>query len=122
MSIEASSAKIVLGMVVFLLSLGGCGLIYTNVDVPRAYRSATSGDVPSGKSEKIVSGEACYQSVLFLVAWGNGGYAEAVRKALQQEPSNSMLYDVTADTRAQSYLLGLYTRICTVVTGKVAHL
>lgn len=117
-----SSAKNVLGIASFLLFLGGCGLIYTNVYIPRAYRSATSGDVSSGKTDTIVSGEACNQSVLFLVAWGNGGYAAAVKNALQQEPSNAMLYDVTADTRAQSVLFGLYTRLCTVVTGKVAHL
>jgi TRL-like protein family len=122
MNIEVSSAKIVVGIALFSLSLGGCGLIYTNVHVPRAYRSATSGDVPNGKTDKIVSGEACNQSVFFLVAWGNGGYAAAVKNALQQEPSNAMLYDVTADARAQSILFGLYTRLCTVVTGKVAHL
>jgi len=122
MDSKSSSATIVVGIVLFVFSLGGCGLLYTNVHVPRAYRSATSGDVPSGKTDKIVSGEACNQSLLFLVAWGDGGYAAAVRNALQQEPSNAMLYDVTADTLAQSVLFGLYTRLCTVVTGKVAHL
>ena len=114
-------SKILLGMGLFLLCLSGCGLIYTNVQVPRAYRSATPGDVPSGRTEKIVSGEACLQSFFFLVAWGNAGYSAAVKKALENEPSGSMLYDVMADTRAKSILLGLYTRACTIVTGKVAH-
>jgi hypothetical protein len=114
------SWKIFLGIVVLFLFLGGCGLIYTNVRIPRAYRSATPGEVPSGKTDKIVSGEGCNYSLLFLVAWGNGGYAAAVEKALQQEPANAMLYDVKADTRALAVLLGLYTRVCTVVTGKVA--
>jgi len=114
--------KSVLGMMLCVLALTGCGLIYTNVSVPRAYRSATSGDVPNGKTDTIVTGEACNQSVLFLVAWGNGGYAAAVKHALQDQPSNAMLYDVTADTKAQSVLFGLYTRVCTIVMGKVAHL
>jgi len=117
-----STTKGVLGMLLCVLALSGCGLIYTNVSVPRAYRSATSGDVPNGKTGKTVSGEACNQSVLFLVAWGNGGYAAAVQHALHDESSNAMLFDVTADTKAQSILFGLYTRVCTIVTGKVAHL
>jgi len=122
MSISMSSFRIFLGMAILLLFLGGCGLIYTNVHVPRAYRSATSGDVSNGKTDKMVSGEACNKSLLFLVAWGDGGYAGAAKKALQQEPANTMLYDVKADTRAQIVLFGLFTRVCTVVTGKVAHL
>src|SRR5262245_9398600 len=111
--------KIFWGVVCLTLFLGGCGLLYTNVHIPRAYRSATPGEVPSGKTDKIVSGKACNKSLFFLVAWGNGGYAAAVKKALQQEPQNAMLYDVKADTQAQIVLFGLYTRICTVVTGKV---
>jgi hypothetical protein len=55
------------------------------------------------------------------VAWGNGGYAAAVKNALENEPPNSLLYDVKADTKAKSVLIGLYTSVCTVVTGKVAH-
>ncbi len=100
--------------------LTGCGLLYTDVQVPRAYRSASPIDVASKASDKIVTAEACNRSVLFLVAWGNGGYVEAVRQALENEPTGSVLYDVQTDMKANVYLIGLYTRTCTVVTGKVA--
>ena len=122
MNISVASLKIFFGMAIILLCLSGCGLIFTNVEVPRAYRSATPGDVPNGKTDKMVSGEACNQSVFFLFAWGDGGYAGAVKKALKQEPANAMLYDVKADTRAQTVLFGLFSRICTIVTGRVAYL
>ncbi len=102
----------------FLLS--GCGLLYTNVHVPRSYRSATPVDVTAKASDKIVTGEACNHSVLFLVAWGNGGYATAVGRALDGEAAGSILYDVQSDLKATVYLFGLYTRSCTIVTGKVA--
>jgi hypothetical protein len=108
----------VLSFVLTALTLSGCGLIYTNVRVPRTYRSATSGEVKAQKTDRIVSGEACNYSALFLVAWGNGGYAAATQKALEGEP-DSLLYDVKADVRAFS-VLGLYTKVCTIVTGKIA--
>ncbi len=99
--------------------LAGCGMIYTNVRVPRSYRSATPGDIKGEKTDKLVTGEACNRSVLFMVAWGDGGYASAVRSALKDD-QGSILYDVTADTRLRSYL-GLYTCYCTIVSGKVAR-
>ncbi len=119
---EGQQLSIRLGsmMVLAALLLSGCGLIYTNVHVPRAYRSASPVDVESKASDKIVTGEGCNYSVLFLVAWGHGGYAEAVKKALEGEQPGSILYDVQTDTKANFYLLGLYTRACTVVTGRVA--
>jgi hypothetical protein len=110
--------RLILILVVALLS--GCGLIYTNVQVPRAYRSASPIDVEAKASDKIVTGQSCNQSVLFLVAWGKGGYVAAVRDALKDEPYGSILYDVKTDLKAKAYLVGLYTKTCTVVTGKVA--
>lgn len=100
--------------------MSGCGLLYTNVHVPRAYRSATPVDVTAKASDKIVTGEACIHSVLFLVAWGNGGYAAAVKHALDGEPPGSILYDVQSDLKANLYVIGLYARSCTMVTGRVA--
>lgn len=100
--------------------LTGCGILYTNVQLPRAYRSATPGEVKAQKNDPAVSAEACNRSVLFLFAWGNGGYAGASMKALQGQPPDAILYDVKADTRAQSFL-GLYTKVCTVLTGKIAR-
>lgn len=107
-------------LILTAMLMTGCGLLYTNVHVPRAYRSATPVDVASKPSDKIVTGEACNHSVLFLVAWGNGGYATAVKQALDGEPPGSILYDVQSDLKAGIFLFGLYTRSCTMVTGRVA--
>ncbi len=102
--------------------LGGCGLLYTDVQIPRAYRSASPIDVKTNSTDKIVIGESCNHSVLFLVAWGNGGYVGAIRHALANEPTGSILYDVQADLKAKAYVFGLYTQTCTVVTGRVGTL
>jgi len=62
------------------VALCGCGLIYTDVQSPYAYRTATPGDVKSASADEVVSGQACMHSVLFLVAWGDAGYAAATRE------------------------------------------
>jgi hypothetical protein len=102
------------------VTAAGCGLIYTDVHVPRAYRSATPSDVKAEPSDQTVSGQACYQSVLYLVAWGDASYAAATEKALGGDTTRT-LYDVKADVKATSVVLGLYARVCTIVTGKVGH-
>lgn len=113
--------KSVYALIPFLgIVLSGCGLLYTNVHVPRSYRSATPGDVKIKDSDKTVSAEACNYSVLFMVSWGNGGYAGATQKALEGIP-NGILYDVKSDTRVKSFLFGLYSTYCTVITGKVTQ-
>ncbi len=104
-------------LVVASMFLSGC--LYTDIQVPRAYRSASPIDVKAQVTDKVVVGESCNQSVLFLVAWGNGGYVGAIGHALMNEPTSSILYDVHVDVKATAYLFGLYTRTCTVVTGKV---
>ncbi len=119
---DLRSGRIVLMLIAASILLGGCGLIYTDIEVPRAYRSATPIDVESKQSDKIVIGESCNQSVLFLVAWGKGGYVEATKNALANEPPGSILYDVQTDIKAKLYLFGVYTRTCSVVRGKVAPL
>ena len=101
--------------------LGGCGLIYTDVKVPRAWRSATPIDVKAQASDETVSGRSCSHAVLFLVAWGDSGYAAAERKALEGK-KDAILYDVHSDVQATALLLGLYTRVCTVVHGRVGRL
>ncbi len=98
--------------------LGGC--FYTDIQIPRAYRSASPVDVAS-QSDKVVTGKGCNQFVLYMVAWGEGGYAAAVRNALSGEPPGSILYDVQADMEATAYMMGFYTKTCTVVTGKVGN-
>jgi len=98
----------------------GCGLVYTDVRVPRAYRSATPSDVRPDPSDRSVSGEACYQSLLHRVAWGDASYATATSRALGAD-QDATLYDVKADVKATSLLFGLYSRVCTVVTGRLGR-
>jgi hypothetical protein len=99
--------------------LSGCGLLYTNIRVPYSYNSATPLDVHADKEDPLVTGRSCNKSVLYLVAWGDAGYAAAVQKALDPYPK-STFYDVKTDVKVDSYVLGLYTRTCTIVTGRVA--
>jgi hypothetical protein len=99
----------------------GCGMIYTNIRAPRSYRTATSGDVKTSPEDPLVSAEVCSQSILFLLSYGDMGYAAAVDKALAGRP-NAVLYDVKFDMKVNSVLLGLYTKMCTKVTGRAAKL
>lgn len=101
------------------VSLSGCGLLYTNVKLPRAYRTAVPSEVKPAADDPKVEGKACNRSVLFLVAWGDGSYAAAAKNALKDSPER-ILYDVKSDYHAFSILLGLYTRSCTMLTGKAA--
>lgn len=100
--------------------LAGCGMLYTNIHMPRVYRTAAPSEVKSSPSDKTVEGKACVRSVLFLVAWGDASYAAAARDALKGEPSNAILYDVKSDLAGKAYLLGLYAQNCTHLTGRVA--
>lgn len=101
-----------------ILFLPGCGLIYTDIRTPYGYNTATPADVKAQSGDETVSGESCNRSVLHLVAWGKGGYAAAVDKALAGR-KDMILYDVRSDLKVQSYVLGVYTRTCTVVTGRL---
>ena len=67
----------------------GCGALYTDVRVPRAYRSAAPSDVTATPSDESVVGEACYQSLLYLVAWGDASYAAAARNEPECTTRNS---------------------------------
>lgn len=106
-------------LVAAALLTSGCGILYTNVSTPRAYRSATPGDVKAAASDPVVVGRSCAYSILFMVAWGNTGYAAATRNALRDHP-NDVLYDVRSDMQVRAYVLGAYTQVCTIVTGRIA--
>jgi hypothetical protein len=99
----------------------GCGILYTNVSAPHSYRSATPGDVKTTAADETVTGSGCARSVLYLFAWGDAGYAAAIRDALRDRAS-AILYDVRTDLRLRAYALGAYTESCTIVTGKLGHL
>ena len=94
------------------------GILYTDVKVPRGYRSATPSDVKTSPDDPKVSGRSCSHSVLWLVAWGDESYDSALRDALKEH--DGIMYDVRSDLKVQGYLLGLYTKECTILSGKVA--
>ncbi len=95
-----------------------CGCLYANVREPLAYRSPTPADVVSMGDE--VRGEACNHVILWLFAFGDGGYDAAVAdaKASARAP---LLADVKADTSLLN-VLGVYQEQCTKVAGRVASL
>jgi hypothetical protein len=113
---------------VFIAMLSGCatltsvppGLLYTNVRTPRAYRSSTPTDVKATKSDPIVTGRSCNRSLLYLVSWGDDGYAAAVKNALKSDV-DAILYDVRIDLRVRSLLFGLYTDNCTFLDAKIGQ-
>lgn len=102
----------------FAAALSSCGLLYTNVKVPRGYRSATPADVKTAPDDPRVTGQSCSYSVLWLVAWGDTSYNSAMKDALGTH--DGILYDVRSDMKVNAYALGLYTKVCTILSGKVA--
>ncbi len=106
------------GLTLLCVASSACGLIYTDVKLPRGYRSATPAEVKASPTDPTVHGLSCSRSALYLVAWGDSSYAGAVKDALGTQ--DGILYDVRADMKVNSYILGLYTKVCTVLSGKVA--
>jgi hypothetical protein len=99
-------------------ALTSCGILYTDVKVPRGYRSATPADVKTAPDDPTVSGKACSRSLLWLVAWGDQSYNTALKDALKEH--DGIMYDVRSDVKVNAYVLGLYTKVCTILSGKVA--
>ena len=99
-------------------SLSACGILYTDVKVPRGYRSATPSDVKTAPDDPTVTGRSCSRSLLWLVAWGDTSYDAALKDALKER--DGILYDVRSDIKVNAYVLGLYTKTCTILTGKAA--
>ena len=96
------------------------GCLYADVRWPRSYRSASPSDVKAAASDPVATGTSCNHAALYLVAWGNAGYAAAVKDALKDAP-DAVLYDVKSDVKMKSYVFGLYSRSCTVVTGRIGR-
>jgi hypothetical protein len=92
----------------------GPATVYEDVSAPLEYRA----DARRGARE--VRGEAC-QTGIFVpllpasIAWGDGGYRDAVRRAQAQAPGAS-LTDVRADLRVLS-ILTIFRKQCVVVTA-----
>ncbi len=96
------------------LSYVGC--IYANVHTPLSYRSPTPADV-GGKLGAEVEGKSCNHLVLWMVAWGDAGYAAAVEDAMRASGA-TLLADVRADSNLYN-VLGVYQRNCTRVRARV---
>ena len=93
------------------------GCLYADVRAPLSYGSATPSDA-NGSLGKEVKGSACNHAVLWLVAWGDGGYDAAVTDA-RGASGAPFLVDVKSDTSYRNVLFGLYQRQCTNVTARV---
>lgn len=104
-----------------MLSSIPSGALYTNVRSPRAYRSATPGDIHALKTDPVVESKSCQRSLLYLISWGDNSYARAVENVIRETP-DAVLYDVQIDSRVRSILLGLYADNCTFLTGRLSRL
>ncbi|MDE2143630.1 MAG: hypothetical protein KGJ84_14575 [Elusimicrobia bacterium] len=107
-----------LSLPLLIAATSACGILYTDVKVPRGYRSATPADVKTSPDDPAATGQACSRSLLWLVAWGDTSYDRALKDALG--PRDGILYDVRSDLKVNAYVLGLYTKTCTVLSGKLA--
>lgn len=102
----------------FAAATSACGILYTDVKLPRGYRSATPADVKTSPDDPLVTGRSCAHTLLWLVAWGDTSYDTALKDALKGR--DAILYDVRSDVKVNAYVLGLYTKECTILTGKAA--
>jgi len=96
-------------------ALTGC--LYTDVRAPLSYGSATPSDA-SGNLGAEVKGSACNVGILWLVAFGDGGYDAAVRDA-RGSTNAAFLVDVKSDTTYKNVLFGVYQRQCTEITARI---
>jgi hypothetical protein len=92
----------------------GPATVYEDVSAPLEYRA----DFARGGRE--VRGEACQMGIFLPViqasiAWGEGGYRDAVRVAQAKAPDAS-LTDVRADLHEIS-ILTIFRQRCVVVTA-----
>ncbi|MGD0527301.1 MAG: TRL domain-containing protein [Polyangiaceae bacterium] len=99
------------------LPLSASACLYTDVRAPLSYGSATPSDA-NGNLGAEVKGSACNHAILWLVAFGDGGYDAAVADA-RGTTHAPFLVDVKSDTTYRNVLLGVYQRQCTNITARV---
>lgn len=96
----AGSLKLIMGFLVIMV-LNGCAYLHTQRPLSVNYDKTELG---------TKEGRASSYSLLWLVAWGNAGTKAAAE--------NGGITSIDcADTEVVSVLLGLYTRVTTVVYG-----
>jgi hypothetical protein len=105
----------ILGVAALATLLTGC--LYADVRAPLSYGSATPSDA-NGSLGREVTGSGCNTAILWLIAWGDGGYDAAVRNA-KSAVDAPFLVDVKADTTYTNVILGLYQHQCTNVTARI---
>ena len=106
--------------------LGACALATLLTGCPRRRtRAAVVRVGHAGRRRRDlgpeVTGSGCNTAILWLIAWGDGGYDAAVRDA-KSAVNAPFLVDVKADTTYTNVLLGVYQHQCTKVTGRVPGL
>jgi hypothetical protein len=99
-------------------SLSACGILYTDVKAPRGWRTSTPSEVKSAPDDPTIQGESCATALMWLVAWGDSSYDKALKNALNGR--DGIMYDVRSDLKVKAYVLGLYAKECTVLSGKMA--
>jgi len=107
--------RTLLGSIALAIALPAC--LYTDVRAPLSYASATPSDA-NGNLGQEVKGSACNVGILWLVAFGDGGYDAAVKDA-RAGTSAPFLVDVKADTTYKNVLFGVYQRQCTQITARI---
>jgi hypothetical protein len=101
--------------VALAVALPGC--LYADVRAPLSYGSATPSDA-NGSLGAEVKGSACNVGILWLVAFGDGGYDAAVRDA-RGNTNAAFLVDVKSDTTYKNILFGVYQRQSTEITARI---
>jgi hypothetical protein len=111
------NTRALLGAIALAGATALTGCLYTDVRAPLSYGSATPGDAGGNLGDEV-TGSACNTAILWLVAFGDGGYEAAVREA-KKASSAPFLVDVKADTTYTNVLFGLYQHQCTAITARV---
>ncbi len=112
-----------------LISPGGYPVFYSS-EGPLSFVTATPRDLPPGaKDAGEVLGRSCQyrisvplsaslQATQISAAMGNGGYRKTLADIRKERPELAGIYDVKVDVETFSVMLGIYTRLCTVVSAR----
>ncbi len=116
-SYDRAMVRTLVRALALLLATTSAGCLYADVHAPLSYGSATPGDA-NGNLGAVVHGSACNTGILWLVAFGDGGFNAAVNDA-ETNAKAAFLVDVKADTSYKNILFGVYQRQCTEITARV---
>ncbi|MGC1956003.1 MAG: hypothetical protein WA970_26215 [Gammaproteobacteria bacterium] len=97
-------------------AVAGCGLEYTDVRVPRAYRSATPRDMQSHAPDRTVTGRGCQYGLSLPIRGsssltrvsggaGHGGFQQALSDIRARHSQLRGIYDLKVDHHLFSVLM-----------------